>query len=225
MAKKLLFEELGAQYIREWFHGALFVHENKLHCLQDVMRTEGSKGMETVVVTTSLNLLAGTPKWSKDRVPPASLVDFSTFKYPKLGYRQFYQDGIGMVVAQCTALRAAQRGLRLDTVRWDSLPVYTALDYDREFWDSINQARIAKEIFAPTFTPFSVGIHKILEGEIPAFAINEDLAVGLACVNDGNEGCNVYFRGRVVGNVSDNGHLTITNKILQRDNIKKKLFK
>lgn len=222
--KELLHQQLGVQYINEWFHGALFSVGTKLHRLREIGRDANGEGR--VVHTHSLSLTAGMPRWSADTVPLDTLVDFSTFKYPKLGYRQFRQGRIGNIVVNLNAIRAAQRGLRLDSIRHDPLPVFRALDVGMpgESYSAVNDARIAKEIFAPSYTPFSVGLHQLLKGEVAGFAVNEDLAIGIACVNDGSEGYNVYFRGRVVGTVSEGGHLTITNKILQRESLKKKLF-
>lgn len=222
MPKQLLHEQLGVQYINEWFAGALFMHENKLHRLRGIERMESG----TAVRTHSISLTAGSPRWAGDSVPLSALVDFSTFKYPKLGYRQFRQGRIGNIVVQMTSVRAAQRGLRIENMTVTSLPAYRAVEIpvSGEGYAAINDARVAKEIFNPTFTPFSVGLRQLLEGEALAFAVNGDLAVGAACVNDGSQGFNVYFRGRVVGTVDERGNLSITNKILQRESLKKKLF-
>jgi hypothetical protein len=221
--KQLLHEQLGTQYINEWFADALFLFGGKLHRLRDINVDEANK---PCVRTYSLSLTAGAPKWASDRVPMTAIEDFSTFKYPKLGYRQFRQGKIGNIVVQVSSIRAAQRGLRTSSLRLEPLPVYKAIDagYPGEGLDNVNDARRAKEIFAPSFTPFSVGLKQLLDGTNAAFAVNEDLAVGIACVNDGSDGYNVYYRGRVVGTVDNRGNLTLTNKILQRESLKKKLF-
>lgn len=222
---KLLHEQLSPQYINEWFNDSLFVVDGALHRLLSVDRSDTEKN-KYIIRTHTFNLSAKTPKWAAGRLPLECLKDFTTFKYPKLGYRQFQQGDIGNIVVQASSIRAAQRGLRFNTLRWAPLPAYMAvLGHGLEPFEDINEARRAKEIFSPTFTPFSVGISQLLKNETLGFAVSEDLAVGVACVDDGSEGYNVYFRGRVVGTVDNSGKLTLTNKILQRESIRKKLFK
>jgi len=221
---KLLHEHLGAQYINEWFNDSLFVIDGNLHRLCAVDRS-GTDRNKYVIHTHTFPLSSKNPRWSSARLPIEVLKDFTTFKYPKLGYRQFYQGKTGPIVVQASTVRAAYRGMRLSGVRWELLPAFKALQGTFEGFENVNDARLAKELFAPTFVPFSVGLSQLLRNEILGFAVSEDLAIGAACVNDGQEGYNVYFRGRVVGSVDEGGTLTLTNKILQRESVRKKLFK
>lgn len=212
-----LVEDLGARYIRDFFNNAVFQMDGKVMKLRDVINND--------VHVHEFKLDAKTPKWAAGIIQVDRLVDFTTFKWPKLGYRQVMQGDIGNIVVNVSSIRNGARGLRTDYIHYESLPVYQAVDVGIfDGWAQVNEARRVKEIFAPTFTSFSSGIKQLLAGECLAFAVSEDLAVGLSINQSADRGADIYFRGRVVGNVDENGNVTIVNKILQRDSIRKKLF-
>lgn len=216
-----LITELGADYVNEWFSGAFFQVNDKLHKLRDVYR--GEAGM--VVRTSSISLNTGAPRWVRDQVGVDVLADFSTFKYPKLGYRQYQQGKTGNIVMSVGSIRAAYRGLRDTTLKYQYLPTSQVLDQVSDgSWDDVNDARKMREIFAPRFTPFTVGVRKLLDGEVAAFAASEDLAVGIACADHSPNPFVIYFRERVVGSVDENGKTHLDNKFLQRSALQRKLF-
>jgi hypothetical protein len=165
----------------------------------------------------------GREPWKDGKYPHDLLKDFSSFQYPKLGYRQLQQSKVKNAVVAASTARSALRGLRQESIRYDPLPVYNALAMVGDNFSEANAARRLKEIFQPTFTPFTQGLKKLMDGDWPAFAVNEDLAIGL-CVSNDRDGWDIYFRGRVVGNITPDGVMNITNKILNRDSIKRKLF-
>lgn len=219
MSDTSLVQELGARYMREFFCNAFFQADGHIHQLRDVG--------DTVLYTLSIPLDSpniGKEIWKENKLPHTVLRDFTSFQYPKLGYRQIQQGRTKNCVAAISTTRSALRGLREDSISYIYLPVYTALGpFDPDAFHEVNRARRMKEIFKPTFTPFTVGIKKLMDGEWPGFAVNEDLAVGI-CVSSDKGGWDIFFRGRIVGNVSSDGTVNITNKILKRDSIKRKLF-
>jgi hypothetical protein len=74
------------------------------------------------------------------------------------------------------------------------------------------------------FTPFSQGIKHLLDGDWIGFAVSEDLAVALSISQSHDRFADVFYRGRIVGNVDANGQVNLVNKVLQRASVKKKLF-
>jgi hypothetical protein len=221
MAGKLLHEELGSRYVREFFHNAYFELGTKLYKLRTIDEATATATCHVMNLDAS-----GYPKWDTEAVPLKELKDFTTFKYPKLGYRQFKQGKLGNIVVQVSTTRGAQRGLKDEYINYDMLPVYRTVDFGHiDGFDNINAARRVKEIYRPQFTPFSVGIKQLLDSEHLGFAVNEDLAVAVSCNTDATRAFDVYFRGRVVGEVDETGKLTVVNKILQRESLQRKLFK
>lgn len=219
MASKSLVKELGVRYIREFFSGALFEMDGNICYLRDVV--------DNMAHVQIIDRESATPKWKEHTFAASKLVDFSTFRYPKLGYRQFKQGKLGNVVVNLTATRNVQRGLKLELLTARNLPIFDIMEATGQIegYESVNNARRAKEIFEPTFTPFYEGIKSLLEGDSAGFAVSEDLAVALSIETSADRGFDVYFRGRVVGNVDQDGRVNIINKILQRDSIKRKIFK
>jgi hypothetical protein len=205
--------------MREFFNNAFFLLDGYIHQLRDTD--------ETVLYTLSVPIDSpniGKEVWKENKLQGTVLRDFSAFQYPKLGYRQLQQGRTKNCVAAVSTIRSALRGLREDSISYAYLPVYNALGpFDPNGFDEANKARRLKEIFKPTFTPFSVGLKKLMDEEWPGFAVNEDLAVGI-CVSSDAGGWDIFFRGRLVGNVSSDGAINITNKILNRESIKRKLF-
>lgn len=219
MASKSLIKDLGTRYVREFFNGALFQMDGDICMLRDVA--------ENIAYVHVIDRESATIKWKEKQFPAAKLVDFSTFRYPKLGYRQYKQGKVGNVVVNLTATRNTQRGLKNELLSSKALPIFDILTASDEVqgYEHINSARRAKEIFEPTFTPFYEGIKQLIAGDIAGFAVSEDLAVGMSVDTSADRGWDVYFRGRVVGNVDQEGRVNIINKILQRDSIKRKIFK
>lgn len=219
MANKPLVQELGARYIREFFNNAFFLMDGNIHQLRDA---DENNIYTLFVPLDSPNI--GREPWKESKFPSIRLQDFSNFQYPKLGYRQLQQGPVKNCVVAVSTARSALRGLREESIKYEYLPVYNALGpYDQDSFHEVNRARRMKEIFKPTFTPFTSGLRKVLDGDWPGFAVNEDLAVGL-CVSSDAGGFDVFFRGRIVGNITQDGTVNITNKILKRDSIKRKLF-
>src|SRR5688572_30931848 len=99
--KKTLIEELGYRYVRDNFVGALFKYQGEIACLQDVGERES-------IIQTLATGPRGAVKWEPKRIPSAELKDFSTFQYPKLGYRQIKHDKMNNLVVRLTAVRSEE---------------------------------------------------------------------------------------------------------------------
>jgi hypothetical protein len=215
---KSLVADLGARYVRDFFNHAMFdCGDGKIHRLRAVD--------DNHLTVDSITLSDKTPKWERGYVKSSVLEDFASFKYPKLGYRQFQQGRLGNIVVMVGTVRSTQRGLKEDHLRYEQLPVYAAVDFGYfDGYNKVNDARRAKELFRPTFTPFSQGIKHLLDGDWIGFAVSEDLAVALSISQSHDRFADVFYRGRIVGNVDANGQVNLVNKVLQRASVKKKLF-
>ncbi len=216
MALKTLYEDLGANYLGDTYANAWFRSGDKIHQFRGCVRS--------AILTSSFNINDPTLVLNEDRVDARSLPDFTSFKYPKLGYREIRSEVSNSICAKTvrhiSMSRSASRGLRVELLRINPLQVYTLLDRqkDDEAGSYSNATHeLLKEIFVPTFTPWSVGVKKLMDGEIPAFAINENLAISLSCTSSADATYEILFKERVVGTVSETGKPILNNKILHRD--------
>lgn len=220
MAGKTLNEDLSTRYVHEFFHGALFEHEGVIHKVRQVTERD--------IVTHKIIAMGNNRySWDTGSLSTSVLKDFTSFKYPTLGYRQLQSQKYGPIVVYINTRRSAQRGLREDGINFEQLPVYHYLTPNPEhplYYDESSAPARINEIFYPTFTPWSKGLPKLLAGEIAGFAISEQLAVGLSVSTAAGRLFEIYFRGRVAGHVDENGQATLINKILMRENIHQKLF-
>lgn len=215
MAKKNLAEELGSNYVTEFYNGALFVHDNKLCSMRGVVGKN--------IVVDQVDLV--DPKdWIGAEYPLDTIDNFSKFQWPTLGYREMPSAKYGNLVLHISANRSAHRGLRFEHLHIDMVPVVKRLRGASYEWEDRPRQELLINIFRPKFTKFTEGLKLLLAGDIPAFAVNEHLAVALSVDQADDRAYDIYFRQKIVGNVSENGSVTISNKIIQRDSVRTALF-
>lgn len=211
---KHLNEELGARYVNEMFHRAIFTHDGKV-CMVRMVEA-GSVHVDSFVLADE------KAQWQRDVYPPEVLKDFSAFAYPTLGYREF-DSGFGKFVTFISSKRSAHRGLRDESILSQPLPVFQTLGMAiNETFVEMAPAQRLRAVFAPKFTDFKTGIKQLFKGEIAGFAVNEQLAVGLA-TSAQERPFEVYFRQRVVGHIDEKGSLTLSNKVINRPSLRKAL--
>lgn len=215
MAAKNLHQDLGLRYIRDMYVGAVFQLEDHAYRL---MHCEGNS-----LECDALDLNDNEASWVRRSVPLSVLKSFSTFKYPALGYRNI-PDATrpGMHVMHVTSRRSAVRGLREDSLVINGLPVFDNLLAHQIvplIHTTTRQARI-RSIFKPEFLKWRQGLSRLLDGELSGFALNENVAVGIACSSGTDAAFEIYFKERVVGTVDERGNVTLRNKIVQRDSNK-----
>lgn len=219
MNKTPLCQALGWRYMRDMYATAYFQVDEKLHQIVDFDE------MTSKIIVNSIPLHDENPKWARESVPHTLLQDFSSFRYPKLGYRQAMMEKLGMVVWQVEATRSTKRGLQDHLLTYRALPAYNSVAYaGRMESEDLASARRAQMLFKPSFTKFSVGLAKVMAGEWLGFAVSEDLAIGVSTNRAADAFLDVYYRGRQVGTVDKAGVVTIQNKILQRLAAKQSLF-
>lgn len=209
-----LIDQLGPQYVNEWFVGALFKVDDTVHMLDRVR--------DGLVYTWTLK--PDSTVWNTDRttLPFDNFTSFEDFAYPRLGYRNFDMPlGNGKevnTVRFAQSQRSVHRGLRRDSLDWFDYPLANGV-----MPSAYLQGRDVKEVqalFFPKFIPYTEGIKKLMRGEVIAFAISEDLAVGLSSTS-ASAAADIHFRQKVVGNVDSDGKIILFNKTLRRTHFKK----
>lgn len=213
--KKNLQLELGTKYVTDFFQNALFIHEGKLCRLQ--MCGENQVAVHWVSLDKPSEL------WDDGIVPVDALYGFSKFQWPTLGYRQ-YDTPSGGIVVHATATRSAHRGLRPEQVHYEFPPVCRRIHTLMREWEMIPQTKVLVELFQPKFTPFTEGLKQLLAGKTAAFAVSPLVAVAISVEQSADVAYDIYFRQKVVGSVSEGGEVTLTNKVVQRDNVRAAIF-
>lgn len=217
MSDTNLTAQLGTQYMGDFFRGALFLdaEHNRIVMLHRP-RTE------SLLAVHVLNLDNPEGGWSDGTIAASSIKSFKDIAWPKLGYRNLENEKVGNLVVYYTSNRTVQRGLREDNLQMDAMSFYESLGFPvGEYGKSgINYYRLA-QVFKPKWYTYAEGMNLIKENKIPAFALNEDIAVALSFDQGQGRFCDIFFRGVVVGQITENGEILITNKVMKRSNLKK----
>lgn len=196
-----LFEKLGVDYVNRTFNGCIFQYNG------DVCRFVALSNNSIVECEVLHN-----KRWNGYRnVPREFFTSFDVFRTPKLGYRNS-----GLTVVHWETRRSTARGFRSDTT------VGSMVDEGILGQNRINLSSEAiSEILAPNYIPYATGVAKLLRGERFAFAMNADAAVTLN--TEGTPPLLLLFKGQRAGYISEQGVLTLTNKMLKRSHIYSKL--
>lgn len=218
MSSKTLQQDVGSRYIREMYGNALFRIGPKIYRLLSCN--------DRTAEVAEIDLTTPGTEWRDGEIPTSLLRDFSTFKYPSLGYREvtsaFSSTKDSKFVVFVTARRSANRGLREEGLLWRGLPIIDR-GLSALIGNTINQiGRVerVRALFDPVYTKWKDGLPQLLEGKISGFALNENVAVGVSLHTSADVDYDVYFKEKVVGHVSSTGQLTLYNKTIQRDSNK-----
>lgn len=216
MSSKNLVQDLGYQYVREFLCGACFQVDGTVYYLRNLE--------ETVATVDRFSLSDEESRFERAHIPATALRGFETFKYPTLGYRQYRTEGGENAVLNLHTARSAQRGLRMDLVRHQLLPVFNYLGQDiADNYHGLSFEQKLRMIFRPQFTPFSTAVRQLVRGEVAGAAINENTAVGISCTRSADRAFDIYFRDRVVGRIDEKGVTHISNKVMNRYDLQKAL--
>lgn len=193
-----LIDKLGYDFFSSSFRSCMFMYKDEVH--QFVLMNEASVG------THRFN--EETQKIEPSRVPFSFFTDFSVFRIPPLGYRNARLDNNALFLESA---RSTNRGFRSNLVTFRQTVASDNQEFNR---DSLDFGRIC---FKPNFTPYHVGVRKILEGDSLAFALNKDAAVAVDL--EGISPMVLLFREKQAGTIDLNGRLELTNKILMRSSL------
>lgn len=217
MSGENLTTQLGAQYVAEFMRGALFLDaENNRILMLSRPRTESILGVHVLMLD---NPEGG---WGEASIAASKLKSFKDLAWPKLGYRNLENDKVGNLVVYYTSDRTVHRGLRQDHLHIDQMSFFDSLGFPvMDFGKSGNDNYRLCQLFKPKWYTYAEGMNLIKENKIPAFALNEDIAVAMSFDQGAGRFCDIFFRGVVVGQITENGEIMITNKVMKRSNLKK----
>lgn len=211
--KAPLVTELGEQYVNEFFRGAMYRRDNKLvkihSCAGNVLRLN------------TLDNDSSSPTWETEYADATTLTGFSDVAWPKLGYRNFKQTKIGNVVVYVTAARSVFRGIRADNLNFEVMPLCETFGISvfSGVGAGSDKYRYLK-VFFPEWIGYKEGMQQIRDNKIPAFALNEDMAISLSTESGNDRYCDIHFRQKVVGSISSNGEILLANRVIKKGHLK-----
>lgn len=215
---KHLAEALGEDYVSQMCSGALVQMGNEIHNLRGVYE----RGVS--YTTNRMDLSEETPRWTTGTLPQERIRSLADLAYPRLGYREVRDNKYGPIVFHISSPRSAMRGLRIDRLHV-GMPasLLSLMPNCAELWHMRRSEHNVKSIYSPTFTPFAVGIRKLIVGECVSFATSEDVAVVMTATAGPDIVAEILFRERGVGIVNGRGEVHLNNKILQKHGLSSKL--
>lgn len=215
MSESNLTTQLGARYMQEFMAGALILDGDRVVML-------GRPRSEALLSMNYIDLNHPDVGWHDGTLAASRLKTFNDMAWPKLGYRNFANDKVGNFVGYLTANRTVFRGLRDDQLMMEPMKFYATLGFSVwEFGDYASTPRKLAQIFRPKWFTYTEGMEGIRENKWPAFALNEDVAIALSFDQGAGRFCDIFFRGAVVGQITENGEILIANKVMKRSNLKK----
>lgn len=194
-----LFQQLGHGYSNEMLMGAPFLYKGEAYLLGEV--TEGK--------TISAFRLVGDDPASvvakATKLPAEFFTGWKSFAFPTLGYRSVRN---GQVLAYLSRNNSVRRGLNPRDIRVEYHDVSHTCSAAYGFnLGSYNQNNAkAALVMKPQYTGFNEGIARILQGEIPSFALSADFAVA---PHEDVPYLEILFRQRRVGLIDETGKVNI----------------
>lgn len=204
-----LSRELGLDYMDQFYKGAYFSVEGEVY--QYVRHVDNDTLRVKKVREVGNDLAFADTHIASDKIQ--SMDDLG---WPTLGYRQMTLKGTDLGVYFVSATRSAMRGLKDDFIQFSPMPV-TALLGPYENPRSFARASMyANEIFKPKFTGFLEGMQMIREGKTSAFALNENIAVGLSTNQAPGRDVDVFYKENVIGQVLEDDVVVVPKRIARR---------
>lgn len=202
-----LAQQLGHEYVDQFYRSSMFQWNGKVfvygrHVSQELLKVH--------------RLNEAGNNWEPENIPSEAIADMDVFAWPKLGYRQYNPSRDFLCASYITMQRSAMRGLKDELLNFDIVGDCNLLPNVVNMRDAVGGARVAKEIFKPSFTPFNEGIDLIAQGKAFSFALNEDLAIALSCTQGPDRFADVLYKQRVIGEVRPNGEVVVLHKIAKK---------
>lgn len=213
MSEKNLVQELGRDYVTNYFNGALFRDGDDIYQFN---------GMITNTQGMSQKFHAGQRgAWEEIQIPASKLKNFGTFSIPALGYRNV---GIGNneTVIRLWHSRSTRRGFRLEHVGVETVAPFDMLG-DVPVWELMDRWAQVDTVYNPKFVPLKLGIPQLLNHESIGFAVNPDTAVTLDADGDADNPWTIHYKGNKVGGIDENGVIMIRHKVVNRRDVRRTL--
>ena len=216
-----LAEDLGANYINDFFRNAVFTHEGSIYLLNyvnydmiNVSELKGSKMCDRVdMVSTNL--------------PLDVLKSFTTFSWPKLGYRNsLVSDQNVLICTYLQSLRSTRRGLSAELLQANSPTPVLVWTMASDVTTPPTKEAWLYNVYHPHFFRYSEAVKMLASDEAIAVAINEDVCLTHSITGDAPHSArfDILFRDRVVGYVLNSGEITFRNKGMVKIKFLRKLL-
>jgi hypothetical protein len=199
-----LFSELGFGYANDMFNGASFLYKGKPHVLQGV--TDSGRALAVRYANCEIE--------EHDVIIDAEYFDtWDKFSYPTLGYRQ---DEAGNFLGYYFRRPSTRRGLHMQDVlvvpHFACEAIESNLGYLGEpgitsRHHSVLVERKMEAVMMPKYTPFAVGLPKVLAGEIPFFCSSAEFAIA---PSPRSEELDILYRRRKIGYITPSGAVTMS---------------
>lgn len=213
-SKDPLILQLGEGYMNEFFRGTLFEKNGKVCMIRGCSSTH--------VSVDTVDPAHPEAAWSRESLPANVLSSFSDVAWPRLGYRNYKHTKMGNLVSYVVCQRSVLRGIRLEHLEDAILPICNCLDLIPFSGVGAGSDKYrAVQLFFPTWYTYKEGMTKIKENKFPAFALNEDMAIGLSLEPGNNRFCDIFFREKIVGSVDHSGEIMIANKVMKKRQLTK----
>lgn len=205
-----LIDQLGADYVDQFYRGAYFMLDGKI-----IQYGRHSEEGGKQIVCKGFAADAATPRFANITIPSDSIQSMDTFAWPKLGYREFNDNGDKFVYF-VTMSRSAMRGMRDELIQFNAVPAVRLIPRRDELRNWVTPAVYAQTIFRPKFTDFDEGVRNVREGVYTSFALSEDLAVCLSTNKNNSRTIDVLFRENIIGEVLADNTVEVPAKIIKR---------
>lgn len=195
-----LIHDLTPGYCNELMPGAMFLKDGEPH----VFREADYEGQH--VYCRKYSTTADRVTTKAVQVPSTFFKGWAAFEFPILGYRMAAN---GQLLAYVSRNNSVRRGLHIEDARVDLHEV----SYQCENIFGLGLDHYTRGngkvplILCPQYMTYTEGMAKILNGEIPSFALSPDFAVA---PNEKIPFLEILFRQRRVGTIDENGNAEIT---------------
>lgn len=195
-----LIQEIGVDYFRDRFNGAMFMGPNNLPCY-----VNSASGSYTGTSVPAVEV-QGTParvKVTNIEIPYDFFTSMEVFSAPELGWRCAAK---GRYLAYYSRNNNSyQRGVSLNNVTRIINPIthWASAEGLIDFHIFEREANKTLLVMRPEFTPFSEGVAQLREGKILSFCVSPNTAV----VHDENDTLSIMFNQNKVGTVTATGDI------------------
>lgn len=201
-----LIEELGADYVTDMYHGALFLHEGVPHMFQ--------RAGNRVCVA---HMAVQQDQWKMVEIPAAAFEDMGKFQWPQLGYRNVQYKKHNLVV-DVAMLRSAKRGLRTALLTAEGTKAGSLFNTADPWVHLIGPGNVAQAntLLLPKWYTLAAAREALASGTAVSCALSSNLALEINPFVEDPKELSVLFRGAKVGAMLGDGTLEVPSRLAMR---------